>query len=216
MTDPHGLLGDAQAVIVDWDGTVVDNTAARLAALRAALEPHDLAVPVDRYRQLAGLPVRDVIAALATDVSLTIPALEEVVARSRAALLTGPDPDPIPCTLDLLHAALGVGIPVAVASSAAAVLVHHGIHRLGLTEVLPVVVTLDDVAQGKPAPDAYLEAARRLGAHPARCLAVDDADDGITAALAAGIRTLTIHDGRLVPASPATIESTGGPRAAQP
>ncbi|MED7950415.1 HAD family hydrolase [Streptomyces sp. BE303] len=207
------LLGDAQALIVDWDGTVADNTAARHAALQAALAPHGVTVPADRYRALAGLPVREVISQLAADAALPAPPVEEVVARSRAALLAGPAPDPIPCTLALLHAAHRLGLPLAVASSAAAVLVHHGIHQLGLQSLLPVAVTLDDVPRGKPAPDAYLEAARRLGADPTRCLAVDDATDGITAALAAGMRTLTIRDGRLVPAH--TASTPGARHAAQ-
>ncbi|WP_316527575.1 HAD-IA family hydrolase [Kitasatospora brasiliensis] len=214
MTDTAALLGDAQALIVDWDGTVADNTVARHRALQAALAPYGIPVPADRYRALAGLPVRDVIVQLAADLTLPIPPVEEVVAHSRTALLAGPAPLPIACTVDLLRAANALGIPVAVASSAATVLVHDGIQRLGLQALLPVVVTLDDVPCGKPAPDAYLEAARRLGADPARCLAVDDAADGITAALAAGMRTLTIHHGRLVPATAAGVP--GGPRAAQP
>ncbi|GAA4981507.1 HAD family phosphatase [Kitasatospora paranensis] len=214
MTDPAALLRGAQALIVDWDGTVVDNTAARRAALQAALAPHGIPVPTERYRALAGLPVREVIARLAADAALLPPPAEEVVARSRAALLADPAPRPIPCTLDLLQTAGSLGLPLAVASSAAAVLVHDGIQRLGLQAMLPVVVTLDDVPRGKPAPDAYLEAAHRLGAAPMRCLAVDDAKDGIAAALAAGMRTLIIHHGRLVPV--ATANTSGAVRAAQP
>ncbi|MGW4694083.1 HAD family hydrolase [Kitasatospora cineracea] len=208
------LLQGAAALIVDWDGTVADNTAARHSALQAALAPHGIPVPADRHLALAGLPVRDVITRLAADAARPAPPVEDVVAASRAALLTGPAPLPIPCTLDLLHAAHARSIPLGVASSAAAVLVHDGIRRLGLHDLLPVVVTLDDVARGKPAPDAYLEAARRLGVDPARCLAVDDAADGIAAALAAGMRTLTLHHGRLVPATAA--ETPGALRAAQP
>ncbi|MFF0413444.1 HAD family hydrolase [Kitasatospora sp. NPDC004745] len=214
MTTGVALLRSAQALIVDWDGTVVDNTDVRRAALHAALAPHGIPVPAERYRALAGLPVRAVIARLAVDAALLPPPVEEVVARSRAALLAGPAPRPIPCTLDLLHTARSLGIPLAVASSAAAVLVHDGIQRLDLGSLLPVVVTLDDVPRGKPAPDAYLEAARRLGAAPARCLTVDDADDGIAAALAAGMRTFTIRHGRLVQA--ATVNASGAVRAAQP
>ncbi|MFF2615929.1 HAD-IA family hydrolase [Kitasatospora sp. NPDC058046] len=207
------LLSDATALIVDWDGTVADNTAARHAALQAALAPHGVAVPAGRYRALTGLPVCEVIAQLAADAALPAPPVEEVVARSRTALLAGPAPAPIPCSLALLHAAHRLGLPLAVASSAAAVLVHHGIHQLGVEALLPIAVTLDDVPQGKPAPDAYSEAARRLGADPTRCLAVDNAADGVAAALAAGMRTLTIRDGRLVPAH--TPSPSGAPCAVQ-
>jgi beta-phosphoglucomutase-like phosphatase (HAD superfamily) len=60
------------------------------------------------------------------------------------------------------------------------------------------VVTREDVRAGKPAPDLFAEAARRLGVPPAQCLAVDDAPDGIAAAQAAGMRVLTLRNGRLV------------------
>ncbi|MFD5922844.1 HAD family hydrolase [Kitasatospora sp. NPDC058201] len=214
MTDPAALLGDAKAPIVDWDGTVADNTDARHAALQAALAPHAIAVPANRYRALAGLPVREVIALLAADAGFPAPSVKDGVARSRAALLAGPPPQPIPCTLELLHTARSLGIPVAVASSAAAVLVHDGIHRLGLGALLPVAVTLDDVLRGKPAPDVYPEAARLLAVAPARCLAVDDAADGIAAALAAGMRTLAVRQGRFVPAT--TADLPGALRASKP
>lgn len=215
MTPAEQLLSGARAVIVDWDGTVVDNTAVRCAALTAALAPHDIPVPANRYSQLAGLPVRDVIAQLAADAGQPVPTqLEDVLAHSRAALLGGPTPDLIACTLELLHTARRLAVPRAVASSAAAVLVHHGIRKLHLAELLPITVTLDDVPRGKPAPDAYLEAARRLDTDPAQCLAVDDADEGITAALAAGMRTLTIRHGRLIPVTATAAE--GGHSAAQP
>ena len=215
MTPTEQLLAGAQALIVDWDGTVVDNTAARCAALTVALAPHDIPVPVDRYSQLVGLPVREVIAQLAADAARPAPTpLEDLLALSRAALLGGPIPDLIPCTLELLHTARRLAVPRAVASNAAALLVHHGIQQLHLAELLPITVTLDDVARGKPAPDAYLEAARRLGTDPAQCLAVDDAAEGITAALAAGMRTLTIRHGRLVPVT--ALAPEGGHHAAQP
>jgi len=214
VTPAEQLLSGSRALIVDWDGTVVDNTAARCAALTAALAPHNIPVPANRFSQLVGLPVREVIAQLAADADRPVPTrLEDVLARSRAALLGGPTPDLIPCTLELLHAALRIAVPRAVASSAAGVLVHHGIEKLHLAELLPIIVTFDDVPRGKPAPDVYLEAARRLGADPAQCLAVDDAGEGITAALAAGMRTLTVRHGRLIPV---TAAAEGGHCAAQP
>jgi sugar-phosphatase len=57
----------------------------------------------------------------------------------------------------------------------------------------PVLVTADDTAVGKPAPDPFLEAARRLGVHPADCLVVEDAPAGLAAGRAAGAVTLAVH-----------------------
>ena len=56
------------------------------------------------------------------------------------------------------------------------------------------VVTVDQVAHGKPAPDLYLEAARRLGVAPAQCIALEDSDVGVLSASAAGLTTLMVPD----------------------
>ncbi|KOT46764.1 hypothetical protein ADK41_00770 [Streptomyces caelestis] len=193
MTD---LLDDTDGLVVDWDGTVVDNHRRRFDALRQALVPYGLKVEEDWYTAHAGLPVRDLLYALADGREVPV---EEVVGASRHRLLNGPPPEVITATLDLLEQARARSIPRAVASSAAAILVHTGIERLGLDRLLPVVVTVESVARGKPAPDVYLEAARQLGVAPSRCLAVDDAPDGIAAARSAGMRLLTVSGTTLVP-----------------
>lgn len=194
--ETDGLLEDVDGLIVDWDGTVVDNAEIRLCALQQALAPYGVDVDPQWYTRNCGLPVREVIARLAD--SRTLP-VEDVVDTSRRLLLTGPPPRLIDSTVALLDRAAVLRLPRAVASSAAGVLVHSAIARLGLGTLLPVVVTAESVPRGKPAPDAYLEAARRIERAPARCLAVDDAPDGITAALCAGMRILAVRDGLLIP-----------------
>lgn len=85
----------------------------------------------------------------------------------------------------------------AVASGAAGVLVNAGLEALDLRELFHAVVTREDVAHGKPAPDAFLEAARRLDVAPQHCVAVEDTRDGITSAQQAGMCVLLIRDGQL-------------------
>ncbi|MFI9359160.1 HAD family hydrolase [Streptomyces lydicus] len=190
------LLQGVDGVVVDWDGTVVDNAELRLRALQQALAPYDVDVDPQWYALNCGLPIREVIARLAGPRTLPI---EEIVPASRRLLLGGPPPQLVDSTIDLLRRAEVLGLPRAVASAAAGVLIHPVIERLGLGELLPVVVTAEMVTRGKPAPDAYLEAARLIGRAPARCLAVDDAPDGIASALEAGMRVLAVRDGLLVP-----------------
>ncbi|MEU0027462.1 HAD family phosphatase [Streptomyces sp. NPDC006335] len=190
------LLQDVDGVVVDWDGTVVDNAEIRLSALQQTLAPYGVDVDSQWYTLNCGLPIRELITRLAGRRTLPV---EEIVHASRLLLLGGPPPRLIDSTIDLLRRAEVLGLPRAVASAAAGVLVHHFVQRLGLGMLLPVVVTAESVTRGKPAPDAYLEAARLIGRAPARCLAVDDAPDGITSALEAGMRVLAVRDGLLVP-----------------
>jgi len=96
--------------------------------------------------------------------------------------------------------------PVALATSAPKPNVEHTLAELNLAGAFPVIVRGDEVAHGKPAPDVFLEAARRLGVDPAHCLVFEDAQMGIEAAQAAGMRVVALttsftasHFARLVP-----------------
>ena len=89
----------------------------------------------------------------------------------------------------------GLGIPLAVATSSGPRLMNE---RVGeLQSLFAAVVTRADVARGKPFPDLYLEAARRLGVPPTECVALEDSPTGARAALAAGMPVVVIPD--LVP-----------------
>lgn len=83
-------------------------------------------------------------------------------------------------------------IPMALATSAPQLNVAHTLAELGLAEAFPIIVRGDEVARGKPAPDVFIEAARRLGVAAADCLVFEDAPMGIEAAHAAGMRVVAL------------------------
>ena len=82
--------------------------------------------------------------------------------------------------------------PLAVASSSGRPLIDLVLELAGLEELFAATVSSDEVRRGKPAPDVDLAAARRLGAAPARCAAVEDSTNGIRAARAAGLRVVAV------------------------
>ena len=82
----------------------------------------------------------------------------------------------------------------AIATSSGAEYAEFSLRSAGLSGRFATIVTGDQVAHGKPAPDIYLEAARRLGCHPAECVALEDSDAGVLAASAAGMVTLCVPD----------------------
>jgi HAD superfamily hydrolase (TIGR01509 family) len=82
------------------------------------------------------------------------------------------------------------GFALAVASSSNRELIDAVLRRLEVDPLFAVTVSSEEVARGKPAPDVYLEAARRLDVAPSRCAAVEDSASGIRAAHAAGMRVL--------------------------
>ncbi|GIH76647.1 hypothetical protein Plo01_30760 [Planobispora longispora] len=178
-----GVLEGVRAVLLDMDGTLVDSDAAVERSWRT------WAV---RY----GLPEDAVVAAVhgypaPTSIRRLLPRLsEEEVADAAQVLLD------LECTdLDGVVAARGAGellavlaeraIPWAVVTGSGAGLAEARLAAAGITP--PLLVSLDDVAVGKPDPEGYLMAAAELGVAPAACLAVEDSDPGIAAGRAAGM-----------------------------
>ncbi len=93
--------------------------------------------------------------------------------------------------------------PLAIASSSNRELIEAVLASTPLGPLFELTVSSEEVPRGKPAPDVYLEAARRLGVEPARSAAVEDSHNGILAAKAAGMRTLAIPNPRFPPAAEA-------------
>jgi HAD superfamily hydrolase (TIGR01509 family) len=89
--------------------------------------------------------------------------------------------------------------PLAIASSSNREVIDAVLAATPLGPLFRLTVSSEEVARGKPAPDVYLEAARRLGAEPGRSAAVEDSHNGIRAAKAAGMRTLAIPNPRFAP-----------------
>ena len=90
--------------------------------------------------------------------------------------------------------------PVAVASSAHRTVIDAALDSTGLGEVIPVVVSSDEVPHGKPEPDVYLEAARRLGVPPDACLVVEDSINGVRSGVAAGMTVVLVPNASVPPA----------------
>lgn len=95
------------------------------------------------------------------------------------------------------------GLGLALASSSNRELIDAVLRRLDITALFDVTVSSEEVPRGKPAPDVYLEAARRLGVAPARCAAVEDSASGIRAAHAAGMRVIAYPNRHFPPAEDA-------------
>jgi HAD superfamily hydrolase (TIGR01509 family) len=99
--------------------------------------------------------------------------------------------------------------PLGLASSSNRELIDLVLDLSGLGTSFRATVSSEEVPRGKPAPDVYLETARRLGADPARCAAVEDSENGIRAAKAAGMRVIALPNPRYPPAEDALAQAHG-------
>lgn len=96
---------------------------------------------------------------------------------------------------DLVDAARAAGVPIAVASSNKGRVVDAVLARFALTEVFDAVVSGDHISRPKPAPDIFLEAARRVGVAPERCVVLEDSVAGATAGFAANMKVIAVPEG---------------------
>ena len=192
-------------LILDCDGVMVDSERASCESLRRAILqctgldiPH--AFPAD-FAAVFGMDVRSCVehyaAALAPrGAAWADPgALAALVSAAKEGIyreLTTPPAGGIAAfagVAELVAAARGLGMGVAIASSGSPHKIAHNLSSAGLEGLVPreLVVSAAHVARGKPAPDVYLEALWRLGCgEPARCVVVEDAVNGLAAARGAG------------------------------
>lgn len=187
---PHPVLDRAfDAVLFDMDGTLVDSTAAVVRSWLRLAEEHSIAVADLQAAAGHGRPARDIVAEL-------FPPEQHDRAVARITALELADVDGVvalPGADDALH---GSGALGAIVTSCSAELARAR-QRAAELVVPAVVVTADDVVAGKPDPEPFLLAARRLGVDPTRCLVVEDAPAGLASGRAAGMTTLaltTTHD----------------------
>ncbi|HET9287296.1 MAG TPA: HAD family phosphatase [Gaiella sp.] len=123
---------------------------------------------------------------------------EEVVRRMLARYET--ELPVVPGAVEAVHRLSSAGLRLALASSSNRELIDAVLRRLDLTSYFELTVSSEEVERGKPAPDVYLEVARRLGVEPSRCAAVEDSASGIRAAHAAGLHVVAYPNRHYPPA----------------
>lgn len=191
VSDIEPLSSTPLALVFDLDGTMVDNLAPHLEAFARFNERHGLPplTMADRVR-IDGKRNSEVFATVfrreLTEAEWR--AFEEEKEALYRELSVG-RLVPMPGLTRVLALAAGKGLAVAVATSAPRQNVEHTLGELGLARLLPLVVRGDEVPHGKPAPDVFLAAARRIGVTPDACVAFEDAPMGIAAARRAGMQT---------------------------
>ncbi|MGJ8676404.1 MAG: HAD family hydrolase [Akkermansiaceae bacterium] len=181
------------AVIFDLDGTLVDSMPAHFNAWCKALEKHDAhgILPEDVFYAMGGRPTKDIIIELNGEFGLNLDA-EEVAADKRKAFLASLDQVVLIDEVVSFARSLRGKLPMAIATGGGRGVVEKTLQAVGLSDLFDEVVTANDVKNGKPAPDIYLEAASRLEIAPERCLVFEDAPAGMMAAESAGMKVVCV------------------------
>jgi HAD superfamily hydrolase (TIGR01509 family) len=181
------------AVIFDFDGTILDSETAEFHSHRRLFEHWGLTLTEDEWCEGVGIlkPESHWFDRLCERAD-NPPTFERFRALTTKYFREHVRMEPMPGVSALLGALVTAGVPRGIASGAPSDWVQRGLEGVGLASSFDAIVTSDQVERGKPAPDVYLEAARRMGIDAARCIAIEDSGPGLASARAAGMRTVVI------------------------
>ena len=183
--------GEFAAYLFDLDGTVADSMPAHFVAWSTVVTKFGGAFPEDLFYAWGGVPPLKVVEMLNEKFGYTLDP-EPLVAEKEAQYLAGLDSiQPIASVLAHVVAQHGK-IPLAIVSGSPCDNIRKTLAALKLADKFEVIVGAEDYSKGKPNPEPFLTAARLLGVEPAKCLVFEDADAGIAAAEAAGMKWVRV------------------------
>jgi HAD superfamily hydrolase (TIGR01509 family) len=181
-----------QAFVFDLDGVLVDSEPVWEQVRRQVVAERGGHWAPDAQRRLMGMSTQEWAGYLSRDLGVGLPP-DQVAAlviermadryRERVPFLDG--------AIDAVRR-MAARWPLGVASSAPAVLIEVVLESAGLRPAFSVVMSTEQVAHGKPAPDIYLAVTAALGCPPPDCAAVEDSSNGLRSAAAAGLRVIAI------------------------
>lgn len=188
-----------RAVIFDFDGTLVDSEPNYFQANRALLAQHGIPFDETDNQRYVGASSLDMMHDFVARHGLPGPPRALVEQRDRLYLAIAEGSTRVfPGMLRFLDLVQGSRLPVAVASGSSLAVIRRLLAVVGLADRFDQVLSAEQVARGKPAPDVFLEAARRLRQAPRSCVVVEDSAPGVAAAFRAGMRCIAVPE-RLQP-----------------
>ena len=187
------------AVIFDMDGVIVDSEQVWDEVRADYTRAVGGSYPEAATRAMMGMSSPEWSAYMAAELrvpgtagEINAAIVEQMLARY------GEAPPLIPGAVDAVRG-IAARWPIAIASSSNPELIEVVLRSAGLDAIVQAAVSSEEVPRGKPAPDVYLEAARRLDVEAARCAAVEDSHNGIRSAKAAGMRVIALPNPHFPP-----------------
>jgi beta-phosphoglucomutase family hydrolase len=185
-TEPLGL-------IFDCDGTLADTMPLHWRAWQVIAVKYKLHFSQDRFYALGGVPSRDILKMLAKEQGVTLDHIKAAHEKENEYLQFLPQVGPIHAVVEIAKEKFG-RIPMAVASGGTQQIIVQVLEHLKIRHLFDAVVTSEMVANQKPAPDIFLEAARLIRVDPKFCRAYEDTDLGMQAIRSAGMDAVDVRE----------------------
>jgi len=187
------LPENVRGLVFDFDGTLADTMPLHWQAWQRLIARHGIQLSEARFYALGGVPSRDILRMLAREQGRALDALALAHEKELEYLSLLPQATLIPETAELARQNRGRR-PQAVASGGTRRVIEQALEQFGLRDCFAAVVTSEDVTHQKPAPDIFIEAARRLGVPVADCLGFEDTDLGLEGIRAAGMPAVDVRE----------------------
>jgi beta-phosphoglucomutase family hydrolase len=185
---------DVKGLVFDCDGTIADTMPLHYEAWLEALGEHGVEFPEALFYEFAGIPTARIIEILNDRHGHSMPVQRTADYKEELYVKLIDRVRPIEPVVRLIERYAGK-LPMAVATGGQRAICTKTLGSLDLLRYFDpaAIVTADDVKLGKPAPDIFVEAARRIGVPAAQCVAFEDADLGIQSATGAGMRVVDVR-----------------------
>lgn len=186
------MSDNIEGLIFDCDGTLVDSMPAHWLAWKEVTLKHGLIFPEERFYSLGGVPSWQIIEMLAEEQGVTVDANAISHEKEEAYLPYMDQVKPILPVVSIVREWHG-RVPMSVATGGVRSIIEPLLDQVGLSKYFEAIVTSEDVSRQKPAPDIFLEAARRINIPPIKCRAFEDTDLGMQAIAAAGMDAVDVR-----------------------
>ncbi len=189
-------LQGIDAVIFDMDGLLLDSERIALTVFNETCAHFGLPDQFDLFKQMIGTNNqlgRQILTRGLEGQTDSVAFIAHCDALYQEATLSRPIPLR-PGALELLEWLQHKGLPAAVATSSNTAKANHKLNAAGIIQFFVTVTGGDQVQNSKPAPDIFLHAAKSIQADPRRCLALEDSENGVRAAVAAGMKVIQVPD----------------------
>lgn len=179
-----------KAVIFDMDGTVIDSTESDYLAWKKVFEEYEVDFSYQEYQKVLGAQGSEIV-----PMYLAPSVRQEALDKKEyyfKALVEERGLNFVPGVESLLEAIKDMNIKTSLATGAGKDKLTFIFEQVKMKEYFDVVITADDTKTGKPAPDVFLNSARRLNILPSDCVVFEDAENGVKAAKAGGMKCVAI------------------------
>jgi beta-phosphoglucomutase family hydrolase len=184
---------EPKGLIFDCDGTLADTMPLHWRAWQMVTQRYGLHFPQDRFYAYGGVPSRDILKLLAQEQGRPLDHIAVAHEKEETYLQTIAQVEPIHAVVEIAKENFGK-IPMAVASGGTQKIIVQVLEHLRIRNMFDAVVTSEMVTNQKPAPDIFLEAAKRIGVEPEFCRAYEDTELGLQAIRAAGMEAVDVRE----------------------